>query len=365
MQSRGTFVFWFAAFAFVFAALILFRGILLPFGTGLILAYILNPLVSRLEHSGLSRAMATLIIFGGAILALVLVFILLIPPLTGQLSDFLKSLPAIFKSLQDFTLLQAQKFETVLGPIADKLKNLQSPLDPFIKDITAAGAAFIASLWIGGRAVVDVISLLIVTPIVTCYLLYDWDRMIEAVDKYLPRSDVSHIRAMASEINSILAAYLRGQAFICLILGIIYSIGLTVIGLKFSLLIGLGAGLIAFIPYLGSILSLVTALLVALSQFGPAFSPLACVILIFAIGHLIDGYVLQPRFLGRTIGIHPVWLIFALYAFGSLFGFIGVLLAVPMAACLGVFLRHALRYYQNTRLYLEQSKERSNEKARA
>jgi predicted PurR-regulated permease PerM len=355
-QIRETFIFWFAALALTFAVLFLFHTILLPFGAGFVLAFMLDPLADRVQRLGLSRAMATLVVFGGMVLAFILILALLIPMLTEQLTEFIKSLPAILKSLQDFTSAQILKLQNALGPqLAARLQSVQNPLDPLLRDAAAMTAAFLGSLWVGGQAVFKTISFFVIMPLVACYLLYDWDHMIAVIDQHLPRRDVSKIRTMAREMNAVLAAYLRGQALICLILGVIYSVGLTAMGLNFSLLIGLGAGFIAFVPYLGNIVGLSTALLVALAQFGPEFTPLASVILIFAIGQFTDGYILQPRLIGPAVGLHPVWLIFALYAFGSLFGFVGVLLAVPLAACIGVLLHHILAYYKSTQLYKEKA----------
>lgn len=351
---KGTLAFWIGALVLAFIAMFLFHDIMLPFGAGLILAYSLDPLVDRVERLGLTRGPSTVVIFGALILIVVLIFALLIPLLSSQLADFVKSLPEILKAIQSFASTQIAKLQSALGPqLAAKLQAIQNPIDPILKDAATVSATFLGSLWVGGAAVFNAISIFVVTPLVAAYLLYDWDHMVAVIDSYLPRRDVSQIRTMAREMDSILAAYLRGQALICLLLGVIYSVGLTFLGLNFSLLIGIVAGLIAFIPYVGNVIGLGTALLVAFAQFGPEIVPLASVAGIFVIGQLIDGYVLQPRLLGQAVGLHPVWVIFALYAFGSLFGFVGVLLAVPMAACIGVLLHHALAYYKGTALYKE------------
>jgi len=354
MKFKGTFVFWLAVLGCTTASLFLFHDILLPFGFGLILAFMLDPLVDRIELLGVSRGISTLIILCGLLFIFVLILVLLIPLLADQLAEFIKSLPAILKASQDFITEQAIKLRSALGPqISAKLQTIENPIDPLIKDAGVVGATFLGSLWVGGQAIFSTISFFIVAPLVTAYMLNDWDRMVAHIDKYLPRRDVSMIRKMASEMNDILAAYLRGQAIMCLILGVIYSAGLTALGLNFSLLIGLAAGFIAFIPYVGNIFGLGTALIVAFAQFGPEFTPLIGVCAVFAVGQFIDGYVLQPRLLSKAVGLHPVWVIFALYAFGSLFGFVGVLLAVPMAACTGVLIHHVLDYYKNTQLYKE------------
>lgn len=352
MQVRGTFLFWLALFVLLIFALVVFQPILLPFAVGLILAFILDPTADRLQRLGLSRAMSVAVIFSGLFLTIALILLLVVPLLAQQLSDFAQSLPGIMKSLQDFTTEQMARLRDALGPqMAERLKFIPNPFDTFIRDAAVSLAAFMNSIWVGGQAVFDAVSLLIITPIVACYLLFDWDRMVATVDKLLPRRDAPRVRNMAREINLVLASYLRGQGLICVILGLIYSAGLAAIGLNFALLIGLMSGLISFVPYVGNIIGLGTALLIAFAQFGPDLNHLLLVVIVYGIGQLVDGYILQPRLLGHAVGIHPVWLIFALYAFGLLFGFAGILLAVPMAACLGVLLRHALSYYTHTQLY--------------
>jgi predicted PurR-regulated permease PerM len=200
-------------------------------------------------------------------------------------------------------------------------------------------------LWSGGEALLSMISLLVVTPIVAIYLTIDWDRMISTVDTWIAPEHRDEIRALGREINGAVAGFIRGQTVICLILAVLYATVLRSVGLHHGVLIGLIAGLISFVPYLGAGAGFVVAMCVALSQFWPHWTPIVIVGGTFLIGEMLADYVLAPRIIGRRVKLNPVWLMFALFAFGSLFGFIGLLIAVPLAAALGVLLRFAIRKY--------------------
>ena len=208
-----------------------------------------------------------------------------------------------------------------------------------------------AQLWNSGKAIVDVISLLIVTPVVAFYMLLDWDRMVAKVDRWTPRDYVASVRQIAREIDQAVAGFIRGQGSLCLILGIFYAVGLSLVGLNFGLLIGLFAGMISFIPYVGSLVGLVLAVGVAIVQFWPDYIWVGVVLAVFFTGQFIEGNILQPKLVGESVGLHPVWLMFALFAFGALFGFVGLLVAVPAAAAVGVLVRFALSRYLDSDLY--------------
>jgi predicted PurR-regulated permease PerM len=224
-----------------------------------------------------------------------------------------------------------------------------------VDQVVAQGAAwfatFLGSIWAGGRALINVVSLIVVTPVVAFYLLYDWDRMLARIDALLPREHASTIEMLAREINAAIAGFIRGQGAVCLILGLFYAISLSLVGLNFGFLIGSVAGLISFIPFVGSIVGFVLSVGVAIVQFWPEWIWILVVAGIFAVGQFLEGNILQPRLVGSSIGVHPVWLIFALFAFGSLFGFVGVLLAVPVTAAIGVLVRFAVERYRNSGLY--------------
>jgi predicted PurR-regulated permease PerM len=199
---------------------------------------------------------------------------------------------------------------------------------------------------------VDVLSLFVITPIVAFYLLLDWDRMVERVDSWLPRDHKSDLESISSDINKAIAGFVRGQGSVCFILGSFYAVGLTLAGLNFGLLIGMFAGLVSFIPFVGSLIGLVIAVGVALVQFWPDFWWVLLIIIIFAVGQFFEGNILQPKLVGESVGLHPVWLMFSLSAFGVLMGFTGLLIAVPVAAAIGVLVRFALAKYLQSDFYL-------------
>lgn len=209
----------------------------------------------------------------------------------------------------------------------------------------------LASLWTKGQALISIFSLVIITPVVAFYLICDWDRMIDEVDRLIPLPQRETVRELGREIDRTISAYVRGQSGLCLILGSYYAVGLTLAGLNFGLLIGVAAGLISFIPYVGSLTAFVISLAVASAQFLPNWSPILIVVGVVLFGQFLENNVLAPKLVGKSIGLHPVWLMFALFAFGYLFGFVGLLLAVPLAAALGVLMRFAVRRYLASPLY--------------
>jgi predicted PurR-regulated permease PerM len=224
-----------------------------------------------------------------------------------------------------------------------------------VGNLVGQGAAwlgrFAQSLWAGGQAIISVFALLVVTPVVAFYLLVDWDRMVTTVDSWLPVRHRDTIRRLAREIDVAIAGFVRGQAAVCLILGTFYALALTLLGLNFGALIGMTAGLISFIPYVGSLTGLVLSVGVALVQFWPDWTMVLATLAVFVVGQFVEGNILSPKLVGSSVGLHPVWLMFALLAFGSLFGFVGLLLAVPLAAIAGVLARFALQRYLASPLY--------------
>ena len=201
------------------------------------------------------------------------------------------------------------------------------------------------------EAIIDIAGLFVVTPVVAFYMLLDWDKMVARVDSWVPRDHVGTVRGIANEMNTAIAGFIRGQGTVCILLGAIYAVGLTIVGLNFGLLIGLIAGIISFIPYVGSFVGLGIALLVAIVQFWPDWIMLLAVLAVFGVGQFIEGNILQPKLVGNSVGLHPVWLMFALFAFGALFGFVGLIIAVPAAAVVGVLARFGLSRYLESPLY--------------
>jgi len=235
------------------------------------------------------------------------------------------------------------------GAMSAKLRDIASNQAGAIVSFAGRAATNIIG---SGFAVVNVLTLLIITPIVTFYFLRDWPAIIRHIDTWLPRPYEGLIRAQALEVNRILAAWIRGQAICCLLLALVYAVGLTVVGLDFGLIVGLAAGFLSFIPYVGTLLGGVTAILLSLSQM-PGWHGVLMVVLVFGCGQALNDYIIQPRFLGDRVGLPAVWVIFSLFAGGAAFGFLGIMLAVPVTATLGVLARFWLRRYLASPLYLD------------
>jgi predicted PurR-regulated permease PerM len=346
---RRQVVFWLLTAAFFIGFLYLFSSILLPFFAGMILAYFLDPVADALERLGLSRLLATIVILVGFVLALTLAMMIVVPVLASQLADFATRVPDYLARLQALvTNIDPNWLEQNFGVAPESLRESLSGL-------LAQGAGFLTSLfqsiWSSGRTLIDIAGLFVVTPVVAFYMLLDWDRMVATVDGWIPRDHVATVRRIAADINRSTAGFVRGQGTLCLILGIMYAVGLTLVGLNFGLLIGLFAGLISFIPYVGSLIGLVLAVGVALVQFWPEWHWILAVAAVFFAGQFIEGNILQPKLVGQSVGLHPVWLMFALFAFGYLFGFVGLLIAVPAAAAVAVLVRFAISRYLESPLY--------------
>ena len=297
---------------------------------------------------GVNRLVAALSIISLVVLAIVIVILLVAPILGGQLSSFIDNIPGYVARLQSLLSDPSR-------PWLQKILGASFSADKSIGDLVTQGVgwltAFLKSLWSGGRALVSLFSLVVVTPVVAFYLIFDWHRMIRTADSWIPVNQRKTVRQLAREIDAAIAGFVRGQTAVCLILGSFYAVALTLTGLNFGLLIGLLSGVITFIPYVGSMTGLILALGVAVAQFWPDYSSILMVLGVFLVGQFLEGNLLAPKLVGESVGLHPVWLIFALLAFGYLFGFVGLLVAVPLAATIGVLLRFALHRYRESSLY--------------
>ncbi|RUU50729.1 AI-2E family transporter [Mesorhizobium sp. M2C.T.Ca.TU.002.02.1.1] len=346
---RRQILFWLATAVLLALFLYVFSGILLPFVAGMVLAYFLDPVADWLQRLGLSRLMATAVILIAFIVVVVLAFVILVPVLATQMADFARKLPEYLTRLQSLiTSFDPKWLEQRFGVNAAGLRDgLNSLLTSGFSLLTAV----FTSIWSSGVALVSVVSLFVVTPVVAFYMLLDWDRMVAEVDGWVPRDHVETVRALARDINTATAGFVRGQGTLCLVLGAMYATGLTLTGLNFAILIGFFAGLISFIPYVGSLTGLVLAVGVAFVQFWPDWAMVVLVACVFFVGQFIEGNILQPRLVGKSVGLHPVWLMFALFAFGALFGFVGLLIAVPASAAIAVLVRFAIGRYLESPLY--------------
>jgi predicted PurR-regulated permease PerM len=360
MPLRQESIFWLGAAAAVALFLYLFHGVLLPFVAGLILGYLLDPLANRMERAGLNRLGAALLILAVFSVVFALVLIVAVPILVHQLAAFIEALPGLVTKLQ--TLITAESAalsEKFGGNLAEKL-GFDASLSPAdlqksVGDIARQGGqwalGFLKSLWTGGQALVNLLALLVVTPVVFFYILLDWDRMIVTIDSWVPEQSRATVRQLARDMDRAIAGFLRGQSLVCLFLGLWYGIGLSLIGLNYGFLIGISAGVLSFIPYVGSLSALVLSAIVAIVQGWPSWSLFFMAMAVVGAGQFLEGNILTPKLVGGSVGLHPVWLMFALFAFGSLFGFTGLVLAVPVAAAIGVLCRHGLRRYLESPYY--------------
>jgi len=347
--AKRQLLFWLVT-GLVFVGLIsLLNDILLPFIVAIGIAYFLDPLVDRLEKLGLSRtlAIAVLVVVSGLVLALGM--IVLMPLLVNQLKALVASLPDQIQTIKGFVE------DTGRVWFGDDFNELQTGMDAAIMELTqswrSSAGQIIAKVLSGGMAFLNLLSLMLITPVVAFYMLADWEKSMALIDSWLPRDYASTIRRLAHEINDVIAGFIRGQGTVCLLLAIFYSLGLMAVGLDYSLLIGIVSGVAAFVPYVGAALSFLLAGGVAVHQFTTDWWLIAQVFGVMLAGQLIEGTILSPRIVGGHVRLHPVWLIFSLFAFGYLFGFVGLLVAVPLAASLGVVARFGLQEYLESEFY--------------
>ncbi|MEM9472065.1 MAG: AI-2E family transporter [Pseudomonadota bacterium] len=347
---------WLVVLGTIIAFMWLFADIMLPFIAGIVLAYFLDPVADALERLKLPRLAATLVIVLTSVFLLVLVLLLVAPLIGDQIGKFAERLPS------NVSTLVALFNDLAPAWVKDALANTSATLPASGSEIAAKAAGWVASLLqsilTGGLALFNLMSLLIITPLVTFYMLNDWDRMVERIDGWVPRDHVETVRAVARDINSAMAGFIRGQGTVCMLLGMFYAVALIAAGLNFGLLIGLTAGLLSFIPFVGAAIGGILAIATALVQFWPDWVQILIIAGIFGLGQFIEGNFLSPKLVGQSIGVHPVWLMFALLAFGYLFGFAGVLLAVPLAAAIGVLSKFFLNQYLASKLYLGVKKPR-------
>jgi predicted PurR-regulated permease PerM len=331
--------------ALVFLLLLWLLGnIILPFVIGGALAYLLDPLADWMTRLGMRRIWAVIIITLSALLALTLAIFLLIPLLVDQATALIRITPTLVGQVTDWLTLQFPELMEETSPVRQQLADA-------VAGLQARAGELVNRLLSGAVGVLNWLLIIIIVPVVTFYLLLDWDHMIARVDDLLPRDHAPTIRALARESNATIAGFIRGQALVCLILGTYYALALMAVGLNFGLVVGAIAGALTFIPYVGALVGGILAIGLALFQFWGDWFWVVMVWAIFQSGQFVEGNFLTPKLVGDRVGVHPVWLLFALSAFGALFGFVGVLVAVPVAAVIGVLVRFAIGKYKQSNLY--------------
>jgi predicted PurR-regulated permease PerM len=344
LPVRQQLIYWSIATAVFLLVLWALGQVILPFLVGGAIAYFLDPVADRLERMGLSRVLATVVIFVILFAVVILSLLVIIPTLVQQTNDLIQSVPDLFNQLRSWL---TERFPDVI----DEGSPVRQSLASIGETIQSRGGELLQQLLSSAAGVVNVLVFLVVAPVVAFYMLLDWDRMTARIDDLLPRDHAPTIRRLAGDIDRTLASFVRGQGTVCLILGTFYAVALMVVGLQFGLVVGLIAGLLTFIPYVGALVGGALSVGLALFQFWGDWWLIVIVAAIFQAGQMVEGNILTPKLVGSSVGLHPVWLIFALSAFGTLFGFVGMLVAVPVAAAIGVLVRFGIEQYKEGLLY--------------
>lgn len=339
---------WLGIFVFFCVSVYILRSVLLPFVAGIIIGYLLDPWASKFEKWGMNRTFATIIVMMLVILIMVPTLILLIGVIDEQLGNFLRALPNYIGSLW-------HKVEPILLQLQERFPSLEpEKIREYLRGNIANGLKLTLNLLrgvvTGGFALFNVLSLLLITPVVAFYMLRDWDTFVSKVDSLLPKHSKKSIEKQAREIDNILASFIRGQLSVCVLLGTFYAVGLYIVGLDLGVLVGFLAGILSFIPYVGTISGFVVSMAIAFAQFD-SIIPIIQVVAVFMVGQFVEGNFLTPKLVGDSVGLHPVWVMFALLAGGVLLGFLGLMIAVPVAAIIGVLVRHAIENYKQSPLY--------------
>ena len=341
---------WLGVALLVAVLLYFLHGILSPFLVGILLAYLADPLVDRLERMGLSRTWGVVVVFSLFVLLFLALLLVLVPMLAKQLVRLYELAPQMLDWLQHVALPWVQgrlgladgfwKFDKIKAAIGAHMGQTTDIVGVVVSQATASGLALLA--WLAN---------LVLIPVVGFYLLRDWDLMMAKLRSLLPRQREAQVMGLAGECHEVLGAFVRGQLLVMLALGLIYAGGLMLVGLELGLLIGLLAGLAAIVPYMGFIIGIGAALVAGLFQFGGDPYAMVGIVAVFMAGQALEGMVLTPLLVGDRIGLHPVAVIFAILAGGELFGFTGVLLALPVAAVIMVLLRHVHDLYKESDMY--------------
>lgn len=336
--------YWGIAITVILVLLWQLGDVILPFILGGAIAYCLDPIADRLERLGLSRVAAVAVITLVATLTFILLFLLVIPALVQQTAQLIETAPDVFNRLQ-------KALTTRFPELMDETSTIRQQLIAIGETIQSKGGELVNGVLSSALGLINMLIFLVVVPVVAFYLLLDWDNMTAKIDEMLPRDHLPVVRRLASQVDKTLASFIRGQGTVCLILGTYYAISLMLAGLNFGLVVGFIAGLVSFIPYIGALVGGVLAIGLALFQFWGDWVSIGIIGGIFMVGQFLEGNILTPKLVGNSVGLHPVWLLFALSVFGSLFGFVGMLVAVPVAAMIGVFARYGIEQYKDSLLY--------------
>ena len=340
--------FWVLAFVGLMVVVWALKPMLLPFVAGMVIAYFLDPVVQGIAARKVPRSLGAVVVLAGFVLAVALLLLLVVPVVENQIGALIVALPSYIQNARAHIEPWTDKWLTQLSP--DDVDKLREAAGTYAGSAVGWAGKILKDVVSGGFALFDILTLFVITPVVAFYLLRDWPTLTANIDGLLPRQHYDMIRAELQKIDRTLSGFLRGQALVCLSLGLIYGIGLTLVGLKYGATIGIIGGVLSFVPYVGKLVACGASLALAFMQFDSTLS-IGLVAGVLVVGHVMEDYVLTPKLVGDRVGLHPVWILFALLAGGSLLGFTGLLIAVPVAAILGVLIRFALQQYKASALY--------------
>ena len=349
MKLRDQAIFWLAVVAAIFVFVWVFNDVLLPFIVGIIIAYLLNPIMVRLGNRNIPRkpaAFLILFLFGVFITVLAL---LVIPPLYRETMDLAETAPKYIDSAWD----RLQSYVEIVGRNVDEEnldENIRDAIKENISGALGASTTLLGGLLNGGIALVGFLTFLVVTPLVAFFMLIEWQVITQWVYGLLPRHNYESMKGLCDKIDYKIAGFIRGQLLVALTLGVIYAIALSIAGLRYGFLIGIVAGLLSIIPLFGSLVGLLAGVIVAWLQEGE-ISYVAIIGAIFMFGQFLEGNFISPKLIGNSVGLHPLWILFALMAGGTLFGIVGMLLAVPVTAAVGVITSAAIGQYKSSHYY--------------
>ena len=350
MALRNQVFIWIGLLLALILSLWVFRGILLPFVVGAALAYLLNPLVNQLQKWRFNRVWATVVVLFSVLTLVMSIFFMFVPLIGQQVIGLIQRLPGYVGDLQELAVAWSPEINAWLGP--ERAAQLQNSLDDLARQALGFIATLPAELVNIGLTGAAVVGFTVLAPVVAFYLLLDWEGMVRGIDELLPKEHKGEVKGILREIDKSMAGVIRGQGSVLLLDAAFYATALSLIGLNYGLAVGLIGGLLSFVPFVGFTVGLGLSVGIAIVQFAPNWWMVVLVAGIYLFWQFIEGNILYPKLVGSSININPVWMMFALLALGAVFGFVGLLLAVPMAAIASVLVRYGVRKYKESALYL-------------
>lgn len=348
MSTERQIFFWLFVFTLLFVSIWILQSVLLPFVLGAAIAYLLDPFVERLDEWGVNRSLSTIIMLVTCLLVVSSVFVLLIPALYNELQALITAMPGYIESLKTLAAPYIEIIKEKTG-----LKSQEDLLAILFEQKAAAFKAsdtFISGLAAGGNSVISMLSILALTPLSAFFFIREWPKIMSFLESLLPRTHEKTLKTLFTKMHEIVSGFIRGQLMVAFFLAIFYAIALTLAGLEYGVIIGLSAGLLSIIPMLGAIGGLIAATATAwLTTFELGYTGI--IALIFVFGQIVEGNFLTPKLVGDQVGLHPLWVIFAVMAGGALMGLAGMFLAVPVAAIIGVLIGFSISKYKETPLY--------------